>query len=308
MLKQFKIGHYSDTKNGTGCSVILPPEGNICSAAVMGASPGTRELALLQPDKKIQGIHALLLTGGSAFGLNAASGIVDELEQKKMGYKTAYGVVPIVPAAVIFDLNVGDGSIRPGPTEGRFALKNSSFENFESGNIGAGTAATIGKWAGLEYAMKGGFGVSQVEHGELKACAAIVLNSVGDVISKNGQILAGAYKNGAFMALNNPQSRWGEPVVGLVENTVLCAIMTNAQINKQQAAYLAGRGHLGIAQRIQPSHTSFDGDVVFVMSTSKVSVSLDTAASVIIESVGNAIFEAVKNARSLFGIKSLNDL
>jgi len=308
MLKQFKIGHYSDIKNGTGCTVIIPPENSVCSAAVLGASPGTRELALLQADKKIQSINALLLTGGSAFGLNAAAGIVAELEHQNIGYKTNYGVVPIVPAAVIFDLNVGNGAIRPGPGEGKEALKNAVFDNFKCGNIGAGTGATIGKWAGLQNAMKGGFGVAQVEHGELKACAAVVLNSVGDVIARNGEILAGAYNNGKFMALNNPQSRWGEPVVGLAENTVLCAVMTNAQINKQQAAYLAGKAHFGIAHRIMPSHTSFDGDVAFVLSTSQIPAGIDTIASIIIESVENAIFEAVVNTTSLFGIKSLNDI
>ncbi|KAA3610348.1 MAG: peptidase S58 family protein [Calditrichaeota bacterium] len=304
MLKTFKVGHYTDSKNGTGCSVILPPAKVVCSAYAMGASPGTREYALLQPDKKIESISALVLTGGSAFGLNAASGVVEELESQNIGYQTNFGIVPIVPSAVIFDLNIGNGAIRPGVQEGKLALNNARFDNYQSGNIGAGTGATVGKWSGLDNAMKGGLGVAQIEHGTLKACAVLVVNSVGDVIDNNGRILAGAQINGKFVAENDHKKRWGEPVLGLVENTVLCAVLTNAVLSKQQANYLAGRAHFGISRRIIPSHTSYDGDVSFVLASGEVETTIDILSAITIEAVEQAVINAVKNAESVFGIPS----
>jgi L-aminopeptidase/D-esterase-like protein len=304
MLNTFKIGHYTDIENGTGCSVILPPQNNICSASALGASPGTREYALLQPDKKIESINALVLTGGSAFGLNAADGVVQELESQKTGYKTSFGVVPIVPAAVIFDLNIGNGAIRPGILEGKTALNNARFNNSQSGSIGAGTGATVGKWAGLDHAMKGGLGIAQIQHGNLKACAVLVVNSVGDIIDKGGKIIAGAQKKGHFLAEKDSKKRWGEPVLGLAENTVLCAVLTNASISKQQANYLAGRAHFGISHRIIPSHTTYDGDVVFVMASKEIETSIDVLSAITIEAIEKAILNAVDNAESLFGIPS----
>ena len=305
MLNTFKIGHYTDSMNGTGCSVILPPNYVVSSACAMGASPGTREYALLQPDKKIESINALVLTGGSAFGLNAADGVIQELEKEKKGYETSFGVVPIVPAAVIFDLNIGNGAIRPGSKEGKIALKNARFNNNHSGNIGAGTGATVGKWAGLDYAMKGGLGVAQIQHGDLKACAVLVVNSVGDITDRNGKIIAGAQKDGRFIAEDNQKKRWGEPIVGLAENTVLCAVLTNASLSKQQANYIACRTHFGISHRIIPSHTSYDGDVAFVMATKEVETSIDILAAITIEAVEQAILNAVQNAGPLLGIPAI---
>jgi L-aminopeptidase/D-esterase-like protein len=308
MLSKFKIGHYTDLQNGTGCTVIVPPENNISSAFAFGASPGSREYALMQPDKKIERINALLLTGGSAFGLNAASGIVAELEKSKIGYDTSFGVVPIVPAAVIFDLNVGNGSIRPGAEQGALALKNAEFNNYASGAIGAGTGATVGKWAGLGTSMKGGLGVAQVEHGSLKACAVMVVNSVGDIVDKTQKIIAGARKDNKFIADQDSKIRWGKPAVGLAENTVLCAVLTNAKITKQQANYLGGRAHLAMSRRIIPSHTSYDGDISFVLSTPEVEAPLDTVMAVIQEAVEQAILKAVTEATGIFDIPSVKDI
>ncbi len=307
MLAKFKIGHFTDTKNGTGCTVILPPQNVVSSASAMGASPGSREYALLQPDKKIESVNALVLTGGSAYGLSTADGVVQELERQNIGYETSFGVVPIVPAAVIFDLNIGNGKIRPGPKEGKFALKNAHFNNDKSGSIGAGTGATVGKWAGLDCAMKGGLGVAQIQHGDLKACAVLVVNSVGDIIARNGKIIAGAQSEGQFIAEDNPKKRWGEPILGLAENTVLCAILTNASISKQQANYLAGRAHFGISHRIIPSHTSYDGDIAFIMATKEVETTIDVITAITIEAVEQAILNAIQNANSLFGIPAAKD-
>ncbi|MCB0284224.1 MAG: P1 family peptidase [Calditrichaeota bacterium] len=308
MLNIFKIGHYTDLQNGTGCTVIIPPAENVSAAVAMGASPGSREYALMQPDKKIQSISALLLTGGSAYGLAAATGVVDALEAQGIGYKTGFGIVPIVPAAVIFDLNIGNGKIRPGHREGEAAVKAACYNNIENGNVGAGTGALVGKWAGMDSAMKGGLGIGQVEHGVLKTSAVAVVNAVGDIINKNGEILSGAVKDGQFLASSDPKKRWGAPAVGLAENTMLIAVLTNARINKQNAAYLAQRGHLGITRRTDPSHTSFDGDTAFVISSNEVEAPLDTISAVVIEAVENAIIDAVVSADPLFNFPSVKSI
>jgi L-aminopeptidase/D-esterase-like protein len=308
MLSSFKIGHYTDRENGTGCTVIVPPKENICSAYAFGASPGTREYALLQPDKKLQSVNALVLTGGSAFGLNAASGVVEELESKGIGYQTPWALVPIVPAAVIYDLNIGSSSTRPGVLQGKAAYKDAVTHNHSSGNVGAGTGATIGKWSGLENAMKGGLGIYQEEHNGLKVCALVVLNSVGDITNKQNKIVAGArFKNG-FLAEKRPFSPLSELKAGENENTVLCAILSNAIITKQQANYIAKRAHLGLARRITPSHTSFDGDVSFVLAHGQVAADIDRLAFLTIEAIEGAILNAVNSAETLFGIPSVHDL
>jgi L-aminopeptidase/D-esterase-like protein len=308
MLNSFKIGHHTDKKNATGCTVIVPPENTICSAYAFGASPGTREYVLLQPDKKLQSINALLLTGGSAFGLAAATGVVEELEKAGIGYQTPWALVPIVPAAVIFDLNIGNSRVRPGHTEGSLAFRDAATNNFSSGNIGAGTGATVGKWSGLENAMKGGLGIHQAEYGKLKVCAVVVLNAVGDITDKQNKIIAGAHTQNDFLAERNPHLRLSDPLTTNNTNTVLCAVMTNALLTKQQAYYLAMRAHLGLARRITPSHTSFDGDVSFVMASGQVDTKIDTVSTLMTEAVEGAILNAVTTAEKLLGIVSVNDL
>lgn len=308
MLNQFKIGHYTDKTNGTGCTVIITPPATVCSAYAFGASPGTREYALLQPDKKLESINALLLTGGSAFGLATATGVVEELEKSGVGYKTPWALVPIVPAAVIFDLNIGNSSVRPGPDQGKHAIKNALFNNRAAGNVGAGTGATVGKWAGLDKAMKGGLGIYQDEFGDLKTCAIVVLNAVGDIVDNHNKIIAGAHTKGGFIAEKNPYRRLGDPLTGQNQNTVLCAVMTNAIITKQQASYLAKRAHLGLARRIIPSHTSFDGDVSFVLSKGEIQTNIDTIAGLIIGAVEGAIQNAVESAETLLGIPSMHEI
>jgi len=309
MLDKFKIGHYTDKTHATGCTVIFPPEGTIASASVKGASPGTRELALLSPERKLNHINALMLTGGSAFGLSAAQGVVEFLEGQNLGYQTNYGIVPIVPAAVIFDLNIGDPSIRPIPENAWEASRQAGFNNDASGCVGAGTGATVGKWSGIEYAMKGGIGLASISHGDLKVTAMTVVNSVGDILNREGNILAGALDESQhFKAVNNSKIRWGDPAVGMAENTVLSVIMTNAKIDKQQAYYLAEHAHYGIARRIEPSHTSYDGDIAFMMALPKVKVAIDTVSVMAVHAVEDSIINAVRKAEKLFNMLSVNDL
>lgn len=309
MLNQFKIGHYTDLARGTGCTIIIPPSNNIASACVRGASPGTRELSLLAPDKKVSRINALVLTGGSAFGLGCAHGVMNVLADENIGYETQYGVVPIVPAAVVFDKNIGDPKAYPTNDNAIQAFKNAKYNNNAMGCIGAGTGATIGKWMGMEAAMKAGIGISTLERNRISVSVLTVVNAVGDVIGYDGNIMAGAIDSkGNFHAQADSLSRWQETKLGMSANTVLSAVMTNAKITKQQAFFLAERAHFGIARRVDPSHTSFDGDIVFVISTPDVEVNIDLINSMILKSIEESIIKSVDYSTSLFGIKSYQDI
>ena len=309
MLNQFKIGHFTSLSAGTGCTVIVPPSNNIASACVRGASPGTRELALLAPDKKVSRIDALVLTGGSAFGLGCAHGVMEALADQNIGYETKFGVVPIVPAAVVFDKNIGNPKAFPTSENAIQAFKGARYNNEDMGSIGAGTGATVGKYLGMESAMKAGIGISSLDRDGIRVSVLTVVNAVGDVIGYDGKIMAGAIDpNGIFYARNDSLSRWQASQLGMSANTVLSAVMINAKISKQQAFFLAERAHYGIARRIDPSHTSFDGDVVFVISVPEIEVNLDMASSMIVKSVEASIINCVTHSKSLFGIKSYQDI
>ncbi len=307
MLHTFKIGHYTDLDNGTGCTVIFPPGGNVTSASARGASTGTREYALLLPDKKVQSVQAIMLTGGSAFGLNTAGGVVRFLEEKGSGYKTPYGVVPIVAGAVIYDLNIGNAGVRPDEAGGYAAAREAVYNNSLQGNVGAGTGATVGKWAGMDKAMKAGLGLAVNSHKEVEVACCIIVNAVGDVLNDDNGILAGAREKQGF--LGRDKSRYIQTLDIPFGNTVIGAIMSNAPISKPEAHYLADRAHYALARRIYPSHTSYDGDVLFLSSanTAPRALSLDVLSMLINETVEQAIVNAVRQARSLFGITALHD-
>ncbi len=305
MLSKFKIGHFTDPKQATGCTVIIPPENNVSSAAARGASPGSREYALLSPKRKIERISALVLTGGSAFGLNCAHGIMEAMAAEGKGYQTNYGMVPIVPAAVIFDKNIGSAEAFPSAENAFQAYQAATFNNRQMGNVGAGTGATVGKWRGMDHAMKGGLGIATAEHMGIKATAVTVVNAVGDILDYDGTILAGAYDKKGFLAKDHPFIHWDQLQIGLAENTVLSAVLTNAQITKQQAHFLAERAHHGIARRVEPSHTGYDGDICFVISSAQVPANLDLTASLVVHAVEASIINGVKEAASLHHIKGL---
>ncbi len=309
MLTRFKIGHYSDPQKATGCTVIIPPGNNVTSAVARGASPGSREYALLSPKRKISRIDALVLTGGSAFGLNCAHAVMEALAEKGSGYQTNFGPVPIVPAAVIFDKNLGDSTAYPNAKQARQALAEAAFNNFTMGNVGAGSGATVGKWRGMEFALKGGIGLAEQSSSGVKALALTVVNAVGDVLDRDGAILAGALaEDGTFAAENNPFVRWEQPKVGLAENTVLTVVMTNAILSKQQAHFIAERAHHGIARRIEPSHTSYDGDISFVISSPEVETDLDLLAALAVSAVEASIINGIKKAEALCGVRAWKDL
>lgn len=304
-MKSFKIGHYTNLKQGTGCTVILCCDGTKASASVRGAAPGTRETALLSPYRKMEEIHAVLLTGGSAFGLDSAAGVVKYLAERGKGYQTPFRKIPIVPAAVVYDLYTIDPHASPGAENAYQACETAQAALNVQGNVGAGTGATVGKWAGLEYMMKGGLGIADICFKEVWIRALAVANPVGDIVSHDGTIIAGARQENKFLAQENPSVRWNPAKIGFGENTVLVVIMTNAKLNKLQLFLLADRSHYGIARSVIPSHTSFDGDVIFALGTGDKPEEIDTLTEMAIEATSQAIINGVITAGTLGQIPGL---
>lgn len=286
----FKVGHWSDPTGQTGCTVVLPPPGNVTSCDIRGSSPSSRELELLHPDRKLTEVHAVLLTGGSAFGLAAAQGVVEWLAERGVGYRTAVTPVPIVAAAVIFDLGSGDASARPGPAAGRAACE-AAAETAAVGAVGAGTGATVGKWAGFGHRVGGGLGIARCARDGLEVSAIAVVNAVGDVIARDGSIVAGT------TAVDASYSAPARPEGEVPMNTVLAVVATTASLDKRDVRFLASRGSDGITVSVRPAHTRYDGDVVFAIAgpgpgpTSP--AQLDVLGHLATEAVADAVRAAV---------------
>jgi L-aminopeptidase/D-esterase-like protein len=312
----FEVGHWTDREGATGCTVILaPPEGAVASGDVRGGGPGTRELDLLNPIANAQAVHAILLTGGSAFGLAAADGVVRWLEERGRGYDTPGGIVPLVPAAVVYDLVSGDPHARPGPDQGYEACQSAGPE-FAVGSVGAGTGAAVGKLFGRESAVKSGVGLAAqlLPQGPTLAALAVV-NAFGDVLAEDGSVLAGPrHEDGTFartaqvlreQVLEPPSYRRGEPL----ENTTLVCLVTDAELTKVGCGIVAKMAHAGMARAVDPVHSSVDGDVVFMLSSGQ-SQAVDpllvgvAAAGLTAE----AIRDACRRAETLAGIPALADL
>ena len=292
----FKIGHYTDVESKTGCTVILAPKNSVASGEIRGSAPGTRDTALLSPEKQVVEANAILLTGGSAFGLGAANGVQKYLSEKKIGYETPWNLIPIVPTAVIFDYNIGSNKIFPTEKNAYDACKSSS-NNFLVGRVGAATGATVGKWNGIETAMYGGFGFARTIFKDLIVEVYAVVNSVGDVVDEQNKIIAGAIKNGKFLG---EKGRWQnfhtERALLRNSNTTLVVVTTNAKLNKVDTFKVSQRAHNGIARAIHPSHTSFDGDATFAICTQKIKVSMDLVAEIGAETTAAAIRASVRNS------------
>ncbi len=302
------IGSSEDLEALTGCTVLMFEGGARASVDIRGASPGTRETALLAPDKQMDRIDALLLTGGSAFGLAAATGVVRFLAEHDMGYLTPWKLVPIVPAAVVFDLNIGSPDRFPDEAMGYEACQAAMNGHFLRGSHGAGTGVTVGKWSGLEFAVKSGQGVSNIDFNGLKVCAVAVVNAVGDVVDENGKVIAGAHRDGKFLARENSTTDRlaAAPIPGT--NTTLVAVVTNAKLSKIELNRVAQRGHDALARKIVPVHTSFDGDAVFTVSTGEVEAAVDAVSGVAVEAIEEAIDDAIMSAEPLGGFASYTTL
>jgi L-aminopeptidase/D-esterase-like protein len=266
-----EAGHFTDTRRPTGCTVIITREGAVAGVDVRGAAPGTRETDLLHPSNLVDRVHAVMLAGGSAWGLDAASGVMRWLEENNIGLPVGFGLVPIVPAAVLFDLPVGDARIRPDARAGYAACVAASRSAPAQGNVGAGAGALVGKIFGLARAMRGGIGSASITVDGITVGAIIACNAVGDVIDPGtGKVLAGARtldgsslvnSRDALMAGNPPQ-----PVLAGT-NTTIGVIATDAQLTKAQAHRLAQVAHDGLARSINPVHTLSDGDTLFALGT-----------------------------------------
>ena len=285
----FRAGHWTDEQARTGCTVVFPPPGNVASVDIRGSSPSSREIEHLHPDRKMTEIHALVLTGGSAFGLAAAQGVVDWLSEQDIGYQTPIVRVPIVPAAVIFDLGAGDPAVRPGPDAGRAACE-AADETIPTGRVGAGAGATVGKWAGFEHHSPGGLGLGRAADGALEVRALAVVNAVGDVLDSDGTVIAGT---------TAPQPRYrgpGGPGAEVPTNTVLALVTVTASLDKRDVRFLASRGSDGITVAVRPAHTRYDGDVVFAVAAPGAAPSTPFELDVLGHLATAAVADAVRNA------------
>lgn len=279
------VGHW--TGDQTGSTVVVLPEPNVVAYEVRGAAPGSRETDLLRPGMRVEQAQAILLTGGSAFGLAAADGVVRELEAAGRGHSTPLGPVPIVPAAVIFDLM--PGRTRPGPDEGAAAFRAASFGPVEQGLVGAGAGATVAKWRGFEHMRPGGLGSAAVRRGEIVVGALVVANAVGDVFTLEGESLTGG--------LHAP----GPPALFPTENTTLAVVATNASLDRNELTRLAVRGQDAYAACLRPAHTRFDGDIVFAVSCGAIAADVESVAEAAFEAVGRAIESAVRSSANSLG-------
>jgi L-aminopeptidase/D-esterase-like protein len=306
-----KVGHYTDKRAATGCTVILCEQGAVAGVDVSGSSPGTRETDLLRPGNVVEKVQAVVLSGGSAFGLDAAGGVMKYLEERGLGHETGAGKVPIVPAAIIFDLNIGDSKTRPGADEGYQACLAASAGKVAEGCVGAGAGATVGKILGIERAVKSGLGTaSQRIARNVVVAALVVVNAVGDVIEPGtGRTLAGPRRPEGCGFLSTSQLWKGEfKDVVPPFNTVIGVVATDARIGKTEASTLARVAQVGIARTIDPCHTRYDGDALFALSLGEREADLSALGAAAAEVVAEAVVRAIQKAKTLAGVPAAKDI
>jgi L-aminopeptidase/D-esterase-like protein len=300
-----EVGHYTDSRRPTGCTVILAREGAVAGVDVRGAAPGTRETDLLHPTNLVDRVHAVLLAGGSAWGLDASAGVMRWLEEQGVGLQVGPGRIPIVPAAVLFDLYLGDNSIRPDAQAGYAACAVASRRAPAEGNVGAGAGAVIGKIFGAARAMKGGIGTASVTVDGITVGALIACNALGDVVDPHtGRVIAGARTADGKDFLDSRRALLrGEPPQRLVAgtNTTIGVIATDAVLTKAQASRLATVSHDGLARSINPAHTMLDGDALFALGTGACGRSADMMllATMAAEVVATAVVRAARMATAI---------
>jgi L-aminopeptidase/D-esterase-like protein len=305
-----RVGHISDFEAITGCTAILCEEGAVGGVDMRGSATGTEEIATLDPGHVTPQVHGILLAGGSAFGLEAASGVRRYLEHRGFGYATGAAKVPIVPAAILYDLGIGKAGVRPTAAMGEAAAAAATGDAVKEGCAGAGTGATVGKIFGMGRAMKSGIGSFTVElSGGVLVAGLVAVNALGDVRDPaTGKIVAGARKTaaGREFADSNEQMMRGAGPGGVGRgNTTLAVVATNARLTKVQATKLAQFASLGVARSIYPVNTMFDGDTTFALSLGTKTADINTLGVAAAEAVAQAILRAVKFARTLGGVPGL---
>ena len=312
-----KVGHAQNASSGTGCSVVICASGALAGVDVRGGAPATRETDLLNPVNMIERIHAVLLSGGSAFGLAAASGVMKYLEERGIGFEAtvangALGCVPIVCGASLFDLVVGDPAIRPDDAMGYEACANawSSSNEVLQGNVGAGTGASVGKLYGMERAMKSGLGVYGLQTGELKVASMVAVNAFGDVVNPDtGKALAGLLDKRREKIIDTEQAMCeyamdSKSTCGAGSNTTIGVVVTNGKMTKAQAAKVASVAHDGFARSLRPAHTMFDGDTIFALSVGDVEADVNVIGVLAAKTMARAVCEAALHSESAYGLKS----
>jgi L-aminopeptidase/D-esterase-like protein len=313
-VQGIKVGHFTDTRRPTGCTVLLFEKGATAGVDVRGSAPGTRETDLLNPINTVQQVQAILLSGGSAYGLDAASGVVRYLEEHGLGFHVGEVIVPIVPAAILYDLGVGDPKIRPTAESGYKACQAASGGKIAEGNVGAGAGATVGKMFGMKSAMKSGIGTASLHVGNTGVVvgAIVAVNAVGDVVNpQTGKIIAGARKpdSSGFMD-TMARIRGGYRVEASGSNTTIGVVATNVALDKAQMTKIAQMAHDGLARTVYPVHTPGDGDTIFAAATGAISKRADHGAigALAADVMAQAVLRAVMSARGLAGLPSYNDL
>ncbi len=318
-----RVGHAQDDEALTGCTVILCEKGAAGGVDQRGGAPGTRETDAMHPMHLVTQVHGVVLSGGSAFGLDSASGVVRYLEEKNVGFDVRVAKVPIVPAAILFDLGLGKSNVRPDSAMGYQACLNASTDPPAEGNVGAGTGATVGKILGLGQAMKSGIGTASLEIGSKVIVGAIAaVNAFGDVIDPNtGQIVAGARTlqkgpikigtKGYFAdTLQTMRSLVGRTILGFSskENTVIGVVATNARLNKEQVNKVAQMAQDGLARCIRPAHTMLDGDTIFALATDERDADVNIVGAFAAEVFSQAILRAVRAAKPAAGLPACGEV
>ncbi|HET9588224.1 MAG TPA: P1 family peptidase [Anaerolineales bacterium] len=319
-VQGIEVGHAQDDEALTGCTVILCRKGAVGGVDVRGGAPGTRETDLLNPINLVEKVHAVVLAGGSAFGLDAASGIVRFLEENRIGFNTGAAKVPIVPSAILYDLNIGRADVRPDAAMGYRAAASAASAASAVGNVGAGTGASVGKMFGTALAMKSGIGTTSMEIGGGVVLGALVAaNAFGDVVDpQTGEILAGlrsgkvgplrvGRKDYFADTLAMLRQRIGRSVLRFATrtNTVIGVVATNAKLSKAQATKVAQMAQDGVARAIRPAHTMLDGDVIFALSTGAVRADISTIGAFAAEAMAQAIVRAVRMASPAGGLPGI---
>lgn len=311
-LPGIRVGHASDYRALTGCTVVLCEAGGVCGVDIRGSAAGTRDLAPCGPEHLVDRVHAIFLTGGSAFGLDAAAGVMQHLESRGVGFRAGRVRVPIVPGAVVFDLNLGSSKTRPDRGMALRACRRASSLVAE-GSVGVGTGATVGKLLGIAQATKGGVGFESLTIGGgvvVQALAAV--NAFGDVVDpKTGRVIAGARasRDAAQFVVTAERMFQGKVRKAFgATNTTLVVVMTNAALSKLQATKVAQMAQDGMARAVSPVHTQYDGDLVFALSVGHRKADLNTLGAAAAEVTAQAILRAVRKAEGLGGVPSCQDL
>ena len=292
-VEGIRVGHWTDREGVTGCTVVLCPPGTVGSVDVKGGAPGTRETDAIRPGTLTPEVHAVLITGGSAFGLAAADGVQRWLEGRGIGFDTGIATVPIVPAAVLFDLGVGDPAARPTAESGAAACAAAADGEVAEGSVGAGTGATVAKSPDPTAGWKGGIGTVALEEEGAVVAALVAVNVLGDVVEDDGTPIA---------SNRNPEA---EPQLWGGTNTALTVVATNAVLTKERAMLLAGAGSEGVSLAVRPSHTMWDGDVVFALGTGRVQAAQPALERLATRAVAESIRRAVRLAEPLGGVPAV---